>query len=303
MQEMPQEAARFYAAKVLRRMERSRHSYITILKAPARFGKRTFAQDCVAAMGRKRLTLEVQSQESRESWERFVQLLCGEETPREVAEAEPFAPSAAVLRLLTERMRAAAREWRAQGVSGLALIVGHIERLRDERFFALLKALALSPVPGWRFYFLYEEKTDAVWDETAGEALEGCAALPGTLVVDAEALRLHAENVYDYFLQNHIPVTAEAIVSLQRHSDGAVGEVADVLRLQLRAESSVAKLTRREQEIASMASSGLTNQEIAARLYISENTVKSALKSIFFKLHIHSRRKLIGLIHPETKVQ
>ena len=52
------------------------------------------------------------------------------------------------------------------------------------------------------------------------------------------------------------------------------------------------KLTEREREIAQLAAAGITNKEIGARLYISENTVKMALKSVFEKLGIGSRALL-----------
>jgi DNA-binding NarL/FixJ family response regulator len=98
-------------------------------------------------------------------------------------------------------------------------------------------------------------------------------------------------------------VTIEAVVSLYHHSGGAVGEISEVLKLQQNRASSLTQLPKRELEIASMASSGLTNREIAERLYISENTVKSAMKNIFQRLHITSRRKLIALINPETRMR
>lgn len=52
-------------------------------------------------------------------------------------------------------------------------------------------------------------------------------------------------------------------------------------------------LTQREYEIAALAAQGLSNREISARLFITDNTVKSALKSIFNKLDIHDRRELM----------
>ena len=51
-------------------------------------------------------------------------------------------------------------------------------------------------------------------------------------------------------------------------------------------------LTNRENEIASLAAKGLTNKEIADKLFISPNTVKFALKSVFSKLSISSRALL-----------
>ena len=51
-------------------------------------------------------------------------------------------------------------------------------------------------------------------------------------------------------------------------------------------------LSKREGEIVSLVQSGSKNREIADELYISENTVKSALKVIFRKLGISSRKEL-----------
>ena len=51
-------------------------------------------------------------------------------------------------------------------------------------------------------------------------------------------------------------------------------------------------LTERENEIAQLAARGFSNKEIGKRLYISENTVKTQLKSVFRKLGIHSRSLL-----------
>jgi LuxR family maltose regulon positive regulatory protein len=52
------------------------------------------------------------------------------------------------------------------------------------------------------------------------------------------------------------------------------------------------KLTARELEIARLATEKITNKEIGARLFISENTVKMALKSIYAKLSINNRTLL-----------
>ena len=49
------------------------------------------------------------------------------------------------------------------------------------------------------------------------------------------------------------------------------------------------ELTEREFEIALLASKGKTNKEIGKELYISYNTVKQALKSIYLKLGINNR--------------
>lgn len=55
------------------------------------------------------------------------------------------------------------------------------------------------------------------------------------------------------------------------------------------AQDNLSSLTRRERETLTFLAQGLTNKEIAARLVISENTVKRHLKAIFEKLEVHTR--------------
>ena len=52
------------------------------------------------------------------------------------------------------------------------------------------------------------------------------------------------------------------------------------------------KLTEREIEIAQLAAEGISNKGIGERLFISQNTVKTQLKSVFEKLDVHSRSLL-----------
>lgn len=60
-------------------------------------------------------------------------------------------------------------------------------------------------------------------------------------------------------------------------------------------ESIFPMLTKRENDIALLAVDGFTNKQIAAQLFISENTVKSSMKNIFSKLGIKSRRELLRI--------
>jgi DNA-binding NarL/FixJ family response regulator len=54
-------------------------------------------------------------------------------------------------------------------------------------------------------------------------------------------------------------------------------------------------ISGREQEIIACVSQGLSNKQIAGRLVLSENTVKAHLNTIFKKLNITSRIKLMTL--------
>lgn len=55
-------------------------------------------------------------------------------------------------------------------------------------------------------------------------------------------------------------------------------------------------LTPREQEIAQLVSEGFTTKQIAARAFISENTVKQHLKRVFAKTDVSTRAELVQLI-------
>ncbi|MDT0276363.1 LuxR C-terminal-related transcriptional regulator [Blastococcus goldschmidtiae] len=60
-------------------------------------------------------------------------------------------------------------------------------------------------------------------------------------------------------------------------------------------------LTKREQEIAQLVSEGLTTKQIAAKAFISENTVKQHLKRVFAKTDVTNRAELVQLIWTATK--
>jgi DNA-binding NarL/FixJ family response regulator len=54
-------------------------------------------------------------------------------------------------------------------------------------------------------------------------------------------------------------------------------------------------LTERESEILSLLSTGMTNREIGRKLYVSENTVKTHLRSLFSKLGVRNRAQAASL--------
>ena len=61
--------------------------------------------------------------------------------------------------------------------------------------------------------------------------------------------------------------------------------------------SPLAELGDREQEVLQLIGAGLRNREIAARLYISERTVKFHVSNILAKLQVESRTEVIALAH------
>ncbi len=54
-------------------------------------------------------------------------------------------------------------------------------------------------------------------------------------------------------------------------------------------------LTERESEILSLLSTGMTNRELGRNLYVSENTIKTHLRSLYAKLGVRNRAQAAAL--------
>ena len=64
----------------------------------------------------------------------------------------------------------------------------------------------------------------------------------------------------------------------------------------LRAGLQPPPLTHRERQMLELVVEGLTNREIAERLYLAESTVKRHLSSTFRRLGVHSRREAAAAV-------
>lgn len=61
------------------------------------------------------------------------------------------------------------------------------------------------------------------------------------------------------------------------------------------------KLTERERDVMILAYEGLTNPDIAEKLFISRHTVKRHIHNIFEKLDVSTRMELVHLIHTQMQ--
>jgi len=65
----------------------------------------------------------------------------------------------------------------------------------------------------------------------------------------------------------------------------------------LRASVERPTFSHRERQVLMLAAGGLTNNEIAGELFLSESTVKSHLSTAFVKLDVSSRKEAAALLH------
>ena len=106
-------------------------------------------------------------------------------------------------------------------------------------------------------------------------------------------------------------------IALTRHRDAAAfdaNDLADLSALCLHFSTRFATLrsqqitfglecdrfTHRETQIANLVAQGLTNKEIGESLWITENSVKKALKRMFRKLQVSSRAEMVAQLSIET---
>ncbi|MFE5805905.1 response regulator [Streptomyces sp. NPDC056491] len=107
-----------------------------------------------------------------------------------------------------------------------------------------------------------------------------------------------------YLLKDRVGEVAEFLDALQQVADGRTvidPEVVRVLLSRQTEERPLARLTPREREVLTLMASGLNNQALAARLFISEAAVVKHASSIFMKLDLDAtegnRRVLAVLAH------
>ena len=93
-----------------------------------------------------------------------------------------------------------------------------------------------------------------------------------------------------YLLKDSEPDTL--LAQLQRIAQGEVilsDSIKDLLLEKRPAEDPMKLLTDREMDVLRLIATGLSNKQIAAQLFISEETVKVHIRNLLRKLNVHSR--------------
>ncbi len=129
--------------------------------------------------------------------------------------------------------------------------------------------------------------------------------------VIAEAVRLAAPELFIRPFVDH-GFQSTALLTLVLQSDTLASDsrsfVTEILRMvgqvegapdalsegDLLALSTAASISTREQEVLRLLGAGLSNREIAARLSVSNSTVKTHLENIYFKLGVSSRTQAVA---------
>ena len=171
-----------------------------------------------------------------------------------------------------------------KGMGGIELI-GHIRKL-----YPTVKILVLTT--------FYDDKniTDAISNGADGyllkdsgkDAILGAVSqiMGGQTVLDQKVMQRLTMLVAENMSRTDSGVGGVSV-------NGTMGSTPAIGEDSLRANSVYGELTDREKEIAELMVEGLSNRQIADKLYISEGTVKNYISSIYDKTGIHERVKLV----------
>jgi len=148
---------------------------------------------------------------------------------------------------------------------------------------------------------------DQLWNHT-GRRLSGVALMEESRQRAVKAARKAlGERRYAAAYAHGTTLSLDAVVrdaaneagetagQLGGEADAAAGSAASAT-----AGTATSVLTRREREIADLVASGLSNREVATRLFISKRTVDAHVEHIFGKLEISSRVQLTVLLQDQA---
>ena len=89
----------------------------------------------------------------------------------------------------------------------------------------------------------------------------------------------------------------KAIETVHSGQNYLTHEANEALKYEIQLQNKLPKITRREKEVLILIVDGLTNQQIAEKLYICVDTVDSHRKNLYSKLNVNNTAMLIGFVN------
>jgi len=188
----------------------------------------------------------------------------------------------------------------AADVAEAAVAVGDLDRA--QRLIEELEAVASSSPGNWTAVVaarararlaLARDDVDRA-DTAIGEALAAAGDLPDPherARVDLVAGALRRRQGHRAMARDHLE-RAVAVFDDMGAESWAERARAEEARISGRPRNDDSGLTETEQQVAELAASGLTNREIATRMFVSHKTVEHNLTRVYRKLGIRSRTEL-----------
>jgi DNA-binding NarL/FixJ family response regulator len=134
------------------------------------------------------------------------------------------------------------------------------------------------------------QAASAAWDKSAIDPnLDGYQLLNAARSDGIPAIVVSGISEPDEIQRIYSEYSISAYIEKHAFDRAAFRRVVEETKLTHHSLSELSALTDREREVLDLLAQGLTNKEIAEKLFITTNTVKRHLKAVFEKLDVHTR--------------
>jgi len=129
-----------------------------------------------------------------------------------------------------------------------------------------------------------------VWEQDSSEMnLDGYRLLTATKANGIPTIVVSGTSEPEEIQKVYADYAISAYIEKLTFDRAAFRRVVEETRQTHNSQSELNSLTDREREVLDLLAQGLTNKEIAEKLFITTNTVKRHLKAVFEKLDVHTR--------------